>query len=76
MANDEHYTPSWVFDALGLTFDLDVASSDSPYVVVPTIKRYTIKDDGLNKPWQGLVWMNPPFSGVTPWVDKWIGEKQ
>ena len=72
MANDEHYTPSWVFDALGLTFDLDVASSNSPYVVVPTIRRYTIEDDGLNKPWQGLIWMNPPFSGVTPWVDKWI----
>ena len=72
MANDEHYTPSWVFDALGLIFDLDVASSNSPYVVVPTIRRYTIEDDGLNKPWQGLIWMNPPFSGVTPWVDKWI----
>jgi hypothetical protein len=72
MANDEHYTPSWVFEALGLTFDLDVASSNSPYVVVPTIRRYTINDDGLNKPWQGLIWMNPPFSGVTPWVDKWI----
>jgi hypothetical protein len=72
MAKDEQYTPSWIFEALGLTFDLDVASSDNPYVVVPTRRRYTIEDDGLSQPWEGLVWMNPPYSGVTPWVDKWL----
>ena len=72
MANDEMYTPSWVFDDLGLTFDLDVASSENPFVVVPALKKFTQKDDALNQEWHGLVWMNPPFSGVTPWVEKWI----
>lgn len=72
MAKDEQYTPQWVFDALGVEFDLDVASSHNPYVVVPTKRRYTIEEDALTQPWEGLVWMNPPYSGVTPWVDKWI----
>jgi hypothetical protein len=30
--SDEIFTPKWIFDALGVTFDLDVASSDNPYV--------------------------------------------
>jgi len=72
MASDEQYTPKWIFDALGVTFDLDVASSHSQFVVVPTHKKYTIEDDSLAQPWEGLVWCNPPFSGVTPWVEKWI----
>jgi hypothetical protein len=72
MAQDEMFTPKWIFDALDTTFDLDVASSDNPYVVVPTKAKYTKEDDALVQPWYGRVWLNPPFSGVTPWVDKWI----
>ena len=72
MAKDEQYTPKWVFDALNVTFDMDVATSHSPYVVVPTKQKFTIEDNSLDKQWQGLVWMNPPYSGVTPWVDKWL----
>ncbi len=75
MANDEMFTPQWIFDDLGLVFDLDVASSDNPYVVVPTEKKFTIDDDALTQDWDGLVWMNPPFSGVTPWVEKWLNHK-
>lgn len=66
------YTPKWIFDALNITFDLDVASSNSPYVVVTALNKYTIEDDALIQPWYGRVWMNPPFSGVTPWVNKWL----
>ena len=66
------YTPKWIFDALNITVDLDVASSDSPYVVVPALNKYTIEDDALIQPWYGRIWMNPPFSGVTPWVNKWL----
>jgi hypothetical protein len=69
---NECFTPKWVFDKLGLEFDLDVASSNHPLVVVPAKKRYTIEDDALSKPWFGRVWMNPPFSKVTPWIDKWL----
>jgi len=70
--DNECYTPKWIFDKLDLSFDLDVASSHSPLVQVPAIQRYTLIDDALTKPWFGRVWMNPPFSKVGPWIDKWI----
>jgi hypothetical protein len=75
MANDEMFTPLWVFDELQLVFDLDVASSNNPYIVVPAKNKFTIEDDALAQTWEGLVWMNPPFSGVTPWVEKWLNHK-
>ena len=70
--SDEIFTPKWVFDALNVTFDLDVASSDNQFVQVPTKNKFTIEDDAFSHDWYGLVWMNPPFSKVTPWIDKWI----
>ncbi len=70
--DNECYTPKWIFDKLGLDFDLDVASSDSPLITVPTKNKYTLNDDALSQTWFGRVWMNPPFSKVTPWIDKWI----
>lgn len=69
---DERYTPKTVFDALGVTFDLDVASQPPEYSAVPARNVYTIEDDGLASPWDGLVWMNPPWSKCTPWVNKFI----
>ena len=72
MANDELYTPKFIFDQLGCVFDLDVASSDNENIQVPTKSRFTIEDDALVQEWHGLVWMNPPFSKPSPWVDKWL----
>ena len=72
MANDELYTPKALFDKLGLEFDLDVASSYNPNIATPTLNRFTLEDDALSKEWFGRVWMNPPFSKPSPWVDKWL----
>ena len=69
---NEYYTPKWLFDDLGLTFDLDVCSPKDYTTSVPCSRSYTIDDDGLASDWHGLVWMNPPFSYPTPWVDKFI----
>jgi hypothetical protein len=71
LTTDDHYTPKWVFDRLGLMFDLDVASPPQT-TAVPCKKYLTQADDGLSYKWQGLVWCNPPFSNTTPWVHKWI----
>lgn len=71
-SSDDYYTPSWIFEKLGVVFDLDVASSASDSIVVPAKNRYTKEDNGLLQPWYGFVWMNPPFSKPTPWVDKFI----
>ena len=70
--SDEMFTPKWIFDALDVEFDLDVASSHNSYVQVPTKKLFTIDDDALSQDWTGRVWMNPPYSKVTPWINKWI----
>ena len=72
MANDDLYTPKWIFDEIGLTFDLDVCASNNQNIVVPADKSYTLEDDGLVSPWHGRVWMNPPFSKPKPWAEKWL----
>ena len=72
LTSDDYYTPRWVFDALGLRFDLDVASPPGGPPFVPCHRYFTQEDDGLAQPWHGLVWMNPPFSRPTPWVDRWL----
>ena len=69
---DDYYTPKWIFDALGLEFDLDVACPPDGPPHTPAKAWYTQETNGLTSPWLGLVWMNPPYSNTTPWVVKWI----
>jgi hypothetical protein len=69
--NDTVLTPKWVFEELKLEFDLDVASP-SYKTNVPCKTYFTEEDDALSKEWFGLVWMNPPYSKPTPWVDRFI----
>ncbi len=68
--SDERYTPAWVFEHLGITFDLDPCSPVDGGDFVPTTHRYTRLDDGLARPWYGCVWVNPPFSNATAFGDK------
>ena len=65
---DDHYTPAWIFEAIGLEFDLDVAAPPGGVPWIPAKRYYTISDDGLSQPWEGLVWCNPPFTKVAPWA--------
>ena len=72
--SDDWYTPREIFDALGLTFDLDPCSP-GPGHWVPARRIYTKADDGLGQPWDGLVFMNPPFggrNGHVPWLRKFL----
>lgn len=71
--SDEHYTPVSIFEAMKLTFDIDVAApEDTTKRNCPAKAYYTEKDNGLIQKWEGLVWMNPPFSKPSPWVEKFI----
>lgn len=68
---DDCYTPRWVFDAMGVHFDLDVAAPRGGPLYVPADRYYTAADDGLEQPWSGAVWCNPPYSNFGPWARKW-----
>ncbi len=70
VTSDDCYTPRWVFDAMGLEFDLDVAAPPGGPWHVPAKAYYTAEDDGLAQPWNGLVWCNPPYSNYTPWAER------
>lgn len=71
-ATDEWYTPPEVFEALGVTFDLDVASPG--WMKTPWLPaRAFLTANGLEIDWAGFVWMNAPFggrNGLTPWLEK------
>jgi hypothetical protein len=69
--SDDCYTPRWVFDAMGLRFDLDVAAPVGGPWHVPCERYYTAADDGLSQPWDGLVWCNPPYSNFAAWAARW-----
>lgn len=72
-AADEWYTPAHVFDGLQATFDLDVAAPTQGAPHVPSRKWISV--DSLSQPWNGFVWMNPPFGGrnsLAPWLDKFF----
>lgn len=71
-ATDEWYTPAYIFDALGVRFDLDVASPPRQ-THVPC--RGQLTSGALEAAWAGFVWMNPPFggrNGLVPWLDKFF----
>ena len=61
---DEWLTPPQLIRALG-RFDLDpCAPVKRPWATAK--HHYTIRDDGLEKPWFGRVWLNPPYGRQTP----------
>ena len=67
LTSDDYYTPKWIFDALGIVFDIDVASPPHGPPNTPCRKYFTQKDDGLTQNWHGSVFLNPPFSNPNPW---------
>lgn len=70
---NEWYTPRYIFDALGETFDLDVACPTDGPRHVPT--RDWLCENSLAARWHGFVWMNPPFghqSTKRAWLKKFF----
>lgn len=68
----EWYTPPEIFTALGLDFDLDPACPKLPAADwLPVRRRYSLpEEDGLALPWEGRVWLNPPYGDV---ARRWVG---
>lgn len=72
-SGDEWYTPREYIaaarDVLG-TIDLDPASCLPAQTIVGARRIYTVDDDGLEQPWTGRVWLNPPYS--MPLIQKFV----
>lgn len=62
-------TPPHIIEALG-PFDLDPCACETqPWPCAA--RSYTVADDGLNQPWHGRVWLNPPYGRETAaWLRK------
>ncbi len=70
---DEWYTPRYIFDAMGVDFDLDPCHPNTDYPMTPVHTYYSM--NGLDTPWFGFVWMNPPYgkrNGLIPWLNKFF----
>lgn len=66
---DEWLTPPEVLEALG-PFDLDpCAPVARPWEIAA--KHYTWQNSGLRQPWEGFVWLNPPY-GPLAW--RWLAK--
>jgi phage N-6-adenine-methyltransferase len=68
----EWYTPKHivasVVKALG-HIDLDPCAD--PGKGIPAERHFTVTDNGLDQPWRGRVYMNPPYGReIGAWVDK------
>lgn len=69
--SDEWLTPPHIINALG-PFDLDPCAAPEPRPW-PTARRHYTKADvsGLMLPWEGRVWLNPPYGKETArWLAK------
>lgn len=69
--SNEWYTPRYIFDAIGETFDLDVACPPEGPRHVPAARWFTT--NALRETWSGFVWMNPPF-GHQRHKREWLGK--
>lgn len=66
--SDEYYTPVAITWALGV-FDLDPCAGPMRHA---TINYRLPERDGLLLPWQGRVWLNPPYSTIHAWLQRFV----
>ena len=72
---NEWYTPVKYIESARVVMgkiDLDPASSELANKIVKAKKIYTDETNGLDKPWAGNIWLNPPYAQplINNFIDK------
>jgi hypothetical protein len=67
-------TPQWIIDLIGMS-DLDQCGYKTPdgaYVTRCASGAFTLRDreDGLQLPWEGSVYCNPPYDQNAQWLHR------
>ena len=72
MGKDEWITPPELIEKFPV-FDLDPCSPVNPPWKTAN-KTYNIHDNGLIKPWEGRIWLNPPYGkDLIKWMRRMKG---
>lgn len=70
-ASDNWPTPQWIVDQAAAEFgpfDLDPAAAAAN---AKAPRYFTVDDNGLDQPWAGRVWLNPPYGRtIGAWMRK------
>lgn len=67
--SSERYTPDEILNlAVKVLNGIDLDPCADPKKRVPALNHFTKKDNGLDKPWKGKVFLNPPFSDSGVWL--------
>ena len=71
---DTWRTPKYVFDyAKSLVGDVDYDTAcDRSNALAEPVFHFFDSDDALSVKWLGVCWCNPPYSNITPWIEKAI----
>jgi ParB family chromosome partitioning protein len=77
----EWYTPGYIIESVKNVFngkiDLDPASCEAANKIIGAKEYYDKEDNGLEKPWSGSVFCNPPYGrNVSAWVNKCLAEEE
>jgi len=64
----ERYTPTWLLQRVGAFLGADYLDP------CPENDAQTLQVNGLEIPWRGRVWVNPPYRPLAPWVTKAMTE--
>lgn len=80
LTSDDWFTPADIIervtDLFGGRIDTDPASNLIAQRVVQASIWYDEQQNGLDQPWYGNVYLNPPYSNPAPWVARLIEEYQ
>lgn len=79
--SDEWMTPQWLVDWVHKFLPIGLDPCTTPANPVRALKYYTKQDNGKTGPWWDVprghcVYVNPPYSDVSAWVDRVCQEKK